>query len=131
MFAFFRAMRIDVRTPCNPTEDARKVERAMKNVFPDLDIRKEAGFLIGTGTSAERFGELLKNQRIGSAARGVFLSSRSGNEVHFTLNKQVAFIGKVSFGSGSPLGDIEVRVTDEDIEALIDSMAPRIGDVSE
>ncbi|MCK4366819.1 MAG: hypothetical protein KAW84_02590 [Thermoplasmata archaeon] len=124
-------MRIEVRTPCNPTEDARKVERAMKNVFPDLDIRKEAGFLIGTGTSAERFGELLKNQRIRSAARAVFLSSRSGNEVSFTLNKQVAFIGKVSFGSGSPLGDIEVKMTDKDIEAFIDSIAPRIGDVGE
>lgn len=131
MLAFFRAMRIEVRTPCNPTEDARKVERAMKNVFPDLDIRKEAGFLIGTGTSAERFGELLKNQRIRSAARAVLLSSRSGNEVSFTLNKQVAFIGKVSFGSGSPLGDIEVKMIDEDIEAFIDSIAPRIGDVGE
>jgi len=131
MFAFFRAMRIDVRTPCNPTEDARKVERAMKNVFPDLDIKKEAGLLVGTGSSTERLGELLKNQRIRSAARGVFLSSRLDNEVSFALNKQVAFIGKVSFGSGSPLGDIEVKITDDDIEALIDSLAPRIGDVNE
>lgn len=130
MFAFFRTMRINVRTPCNPTEDARKVERAMKNVFPDLDIKKEAGLLVGTGSSTERLGELLKNQRIRSAARGVFLSSRSDNEVSFVLNKQVAFIGKVSFGSGSPLGDIEVKITDDDIEALIDSLAPRIGDVN-
>ncbi len=131
MFAFFRAMRIDVRTPCNSTEDARKVERAMKNVFPDLDIKKEAGLLVGTGSSTERLGELLKNQRIRSAARGIFLSSRSDNEVSFALNKQVAFIGKVSFGTGSPLGDIEVKITDDDIEALIDSIAPRTGDVNE
>lgn len=131
MFAFFRAMRINVRTPCNPTEDVQKIEQAMKNVFPDLDIKKEAGFLVGTGSSAERLGELLKNQRIRSAARGVFLSSYSDNEVSFALNKQVAFIGKVSFGSGSPLGDIEVSITDDDIEALIDSIAPRIGDVNE
>jgi predicted RNA binding protein with dsRBD fold (UPF0201 family) len=102
----------------------------MKNVFPDLDIKKEAGLLVGTGSSTERLGELLKNQRIRSAARGVFLSSRSDNEVSFVLNKQVAFIGKVSFGSGSPLGDIEVKITDDDIEALIDSLAPRIGDVN-
>ena len=131
MFAFFRAMRIDVRTPCNPTEDARKVERALKNIFPDLDIKKEAGFLVGTGSSTERLGDLLKNQRIRSAARGVLLSSCSDNEVSFALNKQVAFIGKVSFGSGSPLGDIEVRITDDNVEALIDSIAPRIGDVNE
>lgn len=103
----------------------------MKNIFPDLDIREEAEFLIGSGSSIEEFGELLKKQRIRSAARAVFLSSRSVDGVFFTLNKQVAFIGKVSFGSGSPLGDIEVRIKNEDIDSLIDSIAPEIGDVDE
>jgi predicted RNA binding protein with dsRBD fold (UPF0201 family) len=124
-------MRVEVRSPCNPTEDVRKVERAMKNIFPDLDIRREEGLLGGTGTSVERFGELLKNQRIRSAARAVMLSSRSGNETCFHLNKQAAFMGKVSFGTGSPLGDIEVKFIGDDIEVLIDSVAPRLGDVRE
>jgi predicted RNA binding protein with dsRBD fold (UPF0201 family) len=47
------------------------------------------------------------------------------------LNKQVAFIGKVSFGTGSTLGDIEVKFLDEDIEAAIDSIAPRLGESKE
>lgn len=124
-------MRVDVRTPYQPTEDIRKVEKAMKNIFPDLDIRKGTEFLEGKGTSVDRLAELLREQRIRSAARAVFLSSRSEGRILFRLNKQVAFIGKVSFGSDSPLGDIEVTIRSDDIDSFIDSIAPRIGDAGE
>jgi predicted RNA binding protein with dsRBD fold (UPF0201 family) len=124
-------MRVEVKTPCRPTEDVRKVERAMKNIFPDLDIRKEGELLIGRSGSVDRFGELLKEQRIRSAARAVFLSSRSEDRIPFKLNKQVAFIGKVSFGSDSPLGDIDVTIRSDNIDSVIDSIAPGIGDAGE
>ncbi|MFQ6106898.1 MAG: RNA-binding domain-containing protein [Thermoplasmata archaeon] len=124
-------MRVEVEAPCNPTEDVKKVEKAVKKIFPDLEISIKAGRLIGTGSSIGRFGECLKDQRIRSAARAVLLSSQTANRVTFTLNKQVAFIGKVSFGSGSPLGDISVTIVDDDIDSIIDSIAPRLGDVSE
>lgn len=127
-YAFHRAMIVEVRTPCRPTEDIRKVEQAMTNIFPDLDIKKEAGFLIGRGASVDRLGELLEEQRIRSAARALLLSCQSKGEIRFKLNKQVAFIGKVSFGSDSPLGDIEVTIKIDDIESFVDSIAPRIGD---
>ncbi|MFQ5909376.1 MAG: RNA-binding domain-containing protein [Thermoplasmata archaeon] len=121
-------MQVEVKAPCNPTEDVSRVERAMKRIFPDLDVREKGGYLIGTGSSVEKFIEILKNQRIRSAARGVFLASRSTDEISFALNKQVAFVGKVSFGSGSPLGDIEVSIVSDDIDSVIDSMAPDLGD---
>lgn len=124
-------MRVKVRTPYHPTEDIRKVEKAMKNIFPDLDIRKGAEFLEGECASVDRLGQLLKEQRIRSAARAVFLSSRSEGGILFRLNKQVALIGKVSFGSDSPLGDIEVTIRSDDIDSFIDSIAPRIGDAGE
>ena len=48
-----------------------------------------------------------------------------GNSTSFRLNKQVAAIGKISFSEEShALGDIEVIIESEDIEALIDSIAP-------
>jgi len=41
------------------------------------------------------------------------------------LNKQVAFVGKISFSEEShALGDIEVIVSTEDIQAIIDSLVP-------
>lgn len=119
-------MIVEVRAPYKPTEDPRKVERAIANLFPDLETRTEEGMIVATGSSVERFGARLQEQRIRSAARAVLVASRSGNKVKFTLNKQVAFVGKISFGSGSPLGDIEVEIEDEEIDEVVDSIAPRL-----
>ena len=115
-----------MRAPYKLTEDPRKVERAITNLFPGLETRTEEGTIVATGDSVERFGERLREQRIRSAARAVLVANRSGTKVEFSLNKQVAFVGKISFGSGSPLGDIEVEIEDENIDQLVDSIAPRL-----
>ena len=48
-----------------------------------------------------------------------------GDSTKFMLNKQVAAVGKVSFSEEThALGDLEVIITSDDIEALIDSIAP-------
>jgi predicted RNA binding protein with dsRBD fold (UPF0201 family) len=41
------------------------------------------------------------------------------------INKQVAYVGKVSFVEGTPpLGGIEIVIEDENLEQLIDIIAP-------
>ena len=50
---------------------------------------------------------------------------RNSVKTRFNLNKQVATVGKVSFVDyRTALGTIEVTVEDEDLEALIDRVAP-------
>lgn len=118
--------RIVVRTICRPTESVDKVMRSMLNIFPDLQIEEKDGELLGEGQSVDVLEELLRNQRIRSAARAVFRKSAEGDRLTFRLNKQVAFVGKVNFAERSPLGDMEVTIEDEDLMKLIDRIAPRL-----
>jgi hypothetical protein len=109
---------------CYPTEDKDRVLGAITQIFPDAEIVGD-DILTATSTSIEFYGETLKRQRIRDAARKVMRRGLKGNTTSFRLNKQVAAIGKISFSEEShALGDIEVTIESEDIEALIDSIAP-------
>ena len=115
-----------IRARCYPTEDRAKVARAIKNVFPDADIQGEDP-VVARSNSLETFCDLLKRQRIRDAARAVLRRGLKRGAVSFVLNKQVASVGKISFSEGShALGDIEVLVSPEDIQALIDSLVPEM-----
>lgn len=119
-----------VRTVCKPTENADKVIKSMLNIFPDLQIERKEEDLVGTTESTETLEKLLREQQIRSVARAIFLKSVDGNKLRFRLNKQVAFVGKVSFAERSPLGEIEVIIEDERLLDLIDIIAPDLGEKS-
>ena len=115
---------VTIRARCYPTEDREKVARAIKNVFPDADIQGEDP-MVARSSSLETFCDILKRQRIRDAARAVLRRGLKRGAASFVLNKQVASVGKISFSEGShALGDIEVLVSTEDIQMLIDSLVP-------
>ncbi|TES83142.1 MAG: hypothetical protein E3J91_03515 [Hadesarchaea archaeon] len=122
-------MRLLVEVEVKPTEDKEKVEAAVKKIFPTLELSQNENSLVGKSVRAEsldRLHQLLRGQAIRDSARSVMLRGRRGNLVQFMLNKQVAFVGKVSFTGGeSPLGPIVVTLEAPDIERLIDYLAPR------
>lgn len=113
---------VTVRTRCYPTEDRDKVARAITNVFPDAVIQGDDP-MIAHSSSLETFRDLLKRQRIRDAARAVLRRGLKRGSASFVLNKQVASVGKVSFSEEShALGDIEVILSSDDMQALIDSL---------
>ena len=113
-----------IRTRCYPTEDREKVVRAITNVFPDADIQGEDP-IVAHSQSLETFRDLLKRQRIRDSARAVLRRRMKRGNPSFVLNKQVAAIGKISFSEEShALGDIEVTLSTEDMQALIDFLSP-------
>lgn len=122
-------MRLRVEAEVKSTEAREKVEAAIKQIFPSLELNSVGNSLVGESTSVEsldRLHQLLRQQAIRDSARSVMLRSRRGNVVRFMLNRQVAFVGKVSFTEGeSPLGPIGVTLEAPDIERLIDYLAPR------
>lgn len=122
-------MRLRVEAEVKPTEAEEKVEAAVKKIFPTLKLNQTESSLVGESTRAEsldRLHQLLRQQAIRDSAHSVMLRGRRGNVVQFMLNKQVAFVGKVSFTGGeSPLGPIVVTLEAPDIERLIDYLAPR------
>lgn len=117
-------VRISAR--CFPTEDKSKILDAIIGLFPDFVPEPGDDPIVGRAHSTDVFAEALKRQRIRSAARKVMRRSISEDSFGFKINKQVATTGKISFSEEEhPLGDIAVAISSEDIEALIDQLAPR------
>ena len=115
---------VRLRTRCFKTEDRQKIVAGIRAIFPDVRVEGEDP-ISATSSSVDRFAELLSQARIRDAARAVMRKGISGECTRFMLNKQVAAAGKVSFSQESqPLGDIEVTIIDNDINALIDRVAP-------
>lgn len=117
---------VEIQAPCRPTEAPEKVRQAIQNLFPDTELRAD-GDVRGTTASLDRFAELLATQRIRAAAREVLQGALRGDVLVFHLNKQAAFAGRVSFSAHAPLGDITVTIRGEDLEALVDRVAPARG----
>jgi len=124
-----RKFRMRVEAELRPTESPEKLEQAVRRIFPGLQLVREEGKMIGESSDIDfltTFHRLLRQQAILDAARSIMTSNLSGNRTGFMLNKQVAFIGRVSFTDGeSPLGPIRVMLKAEDPKRLIDYLAPR------
>ncbi len=122
-------LRLRVEAEVWPTESIEKVEKAVKNIFPNIDISISGGKLVGESTDVQvlkKFHLALRIQRVLDAARSVMFNGMSGSRVVINLNKQAAFVGKVSFVEGeTPLGPITATFEALDIECLIDYLAPR------
>jgi len=115
---------IRLRAQCYATEDRAAVIRAIRNLFPDAEVRGDTD-IIATSNSVDAFGELLKRYKIRDAARKVMRRGLRGDTTRFRLNKQVAAVGKVSFSEEDhALGDIDVSIRADDIESIIDTIAP-------
>lgn len=122
-------MRLRVEAEVKQTEAREKVEAAIKQIFPTLELSLIGNSLVGESPrveSLDRLHQLLRQQSIRDSARSMMIRSRRDNIVRFMLNRQVAFVGKVSFTGGeSPLGPIVVILEAPEIERSIDYLAPR------
>jgi len=127
---------VSVEVEINPTEDADKVRVAVQKTLGELQIEviEEDGSkrLVGRAEGQEalsKFQELLRKERIRNAARRVFYDGLRGNTITFYLNKQVGYVGHISFSQSvgeSPLGPICVEIQCENPLDLIEWLAPKI-----
>jgi predicted RNA binding protein with dsRBD fold (UPF0201 family) len=134
---------VTVEAPVRETEVADRVADAVRNLFPDVELRREPDRFVGESHSLDAFSDVLHEQEILDTARRQFFdgiderrSSASQTESDdvdedgfgFALKKQPAFEGVVNFAVGSEdeLGDISVRVDvrEPDVETFIDAVAP-------
>ena len=122
------AVDVTVTTPVHGTELSDRVERAVRNLFPEADIERVDGELRGEAHGMETFAERLREQAILDTAREAFFENRDGNTTEFRLKKAAAFKGVVNFavGSADELGEIHVEVTvrEPSFEAYVDHVAP-------
>jgi predicted RNA binding protein with dsRBD fold (UPF0201 family) len=126
---------VRVETEINLTEDEKKVEKAVANIFDaasaEIKPSYKGSMLYAEAKGREalvKFRNLLRSDRIRDAARRVFFGGVRGNTIRFCLNKQVAFAGHVSFCeevAESPLGPLRVSIEYENPQELIDWLAER------
>ena len=112
-----------------PTEDESKVERAVRNIFPLIEIRLEENngkrikvYAKGLKILSELH-NLLKKNRIRAAARSIMMRSISASSITVALNKQAAYAGHVSFTTDpneSPLGPIILTIQSPKPQEVID-----------
>lgn len=115
---------VQLSARCFPTENREKIVGAIIRLFPDADVDGDDP-IVARSASVDAFGDALRRYRIRDAARAVMRRGRKENSTSFKLNKQVFAVGKVSFSEENhPLGDIEVTIVSENIDELIDSIAP-------
>jgi uncharacterized protein len=120
---------VTIRTPLRPTEDPEKVRTAILNIFPESEITVESDEMTAKTASLERFMTLIRNHQILDSIRSKLVHSMQPGSTTISLNKQAAFVKHVSLSEGkAALGNMEVTIEAEDIERLIDEVAPRTVD---
>jgi predicted RNA binding protein with dsRBD fold (UPF0201 family) len=119
---------VEITAPVYDTEVTDRVADAIVNVFPGAEPTLRHGELRATVHDLAQFSELLHRQEILDTARAVFFENRRGDSFSFRLKKQPAFQGVLNFAVDDPgeLGTISVRVrvSEPDVEAFIDHVAP-------
>ncbi|MDR0309293.1 MAG: hypothetical protein LBH88_00840 [Candidatus Methanoplasma sp.] len=122
-----------VRISCRvfPSEDKEKVRKAVLNIFPDASLEEtDRGFEGEAGT--DRFCDLIRKQKILDSTRSMMFKGIRGGTITLHMNKQVAFVGKVSFTEPKTiLGTLQMSIDSEDPESVIDRIAPRTVDGEE
>ena len=126
---------VHVEVDINPTEDPEKVRRAVENIIGNAEFKvsqqRRGNLLTAKAKGIDvltKFQNLLRRERIRDAARGVFFKGLSEKSIVFYLNKQVAYVGHISFSqpmAESPLGPIKVQIHCDSPRELIELLAPK------
>ena len=117
---------IEVFCTINPSEDLQKIETAILNIFPDIEINKNNMQITGVSKKIEslsRIFEIIHNRRITDAYRRTLNQNLSGNSTWFYLNRQAAYVDVIALCNEedeSPLGPIEIILDSQQIEQVID-----------
>ncbi|MDD3379321.1 MAG: RNA-binding domain-containing protein [Candidatus Methanomethylophilaceae archaeon] len=119
---------VNISCPVFPSEDLEKVKTAILNIFPKAELEEVDSIISGTADIVN-FSNLIRKQEILDSTRSVMRKGICSHKTTIYLNKQVATVGKISFTEERTiLGTITVTIGDEDIDGLIDRVAPQTVD---
>jgi len=118
--------KIDVYCTINPSEDQTKVEQAISNILPDIEIQINDDSLKATSQNLEILSNIfgvIHSHKIQRVYRRFLNNNLRNDSTWFYLNKQAAFSNTVSLcdeAEESPLGPIKIVLTSKNIEDIID-----------
>ncbi len=123
--------KIEMFCPVNPSEDPKKIQKAISNIFPYSTIKTE-NFLLSSQSnelkSLENIYETIHTKQSQKIYRRNLEKNLEGDTSWFYLNKQAAFVEKIAIcekSDESPLGPIKVILTSSNIDRIIDWIVSR------
>ena len=115
----------------NPSEDPKKIEKAISNIFTYSNIKTEI-FSISAQSknlkSLEIIYETIHTKQSQKIYRRNLEKNLENDTTWFYLNKQAAFVEKIAIceeADESPLGPIKVILTSSHIDRIIDWIVSR------
>jgi len=117
--------KIELLCPVNPSEDPKKIEKAISNVFTYSTINTE-NFSVSAQSkdlkSLEKIYETIHTKQSQKIYRRNLEKNLENDTTWFYLNKQAAFVEKIEIcekADESPLGPIKVILTSSNIDGII------------
>ncbi len=118
--------KIDAYCTINPSEDQTKVEQAISNILPDIEIQINDDSLKATSQNLETLSyifEVIHSRKIQRVYRRFLGNNLRNDSTWFYLNKQAALSNTIALCDNedeSPLGPIKIVLTSKNIEEIID-----------
>jgi len=123
--------KIEMFCPVNPSEDPKKIEKAILNIFPYSTI-KTGNFSLSSQSnelkSLEKIYETIHTKQSQKIYTRNLEKNLENDTTWFYLNKQAAFVEKIVIcekSDESPLGPIKVILTSSYIDRIIDWIVSR------
>ena len=118
--------KIEISCVINPSEDPKKVETAVLNVFPNAKIKTDNLSTIINSKDLhllEKIYDNIHSKKLQNIYQRQLEKNLENDSTWFYLNKQAAFIGTIVLceeSEESPLGPIKITLTSTSIDKLIE-----------
>ncbi len=123
--------KIEMFCSVNPSEDPKKIQKAILNIFPYSTIKTEnssISFQSNDLKSLEKIYETIHTKQSQKIYKRNLEKNLENDTTWFYLNKQAAFVEKIAIcekADESPLGPIKVILTSSYIDRIIDWIVSR------
>ena len=118
--------KIEILSSINSSEDSKKIETAILNIFPDAKIKTDNFSIISNSKDLhllEKIYDVIHSNQSQRIYQRQLEKNLENDSTWFYLNKQAAFVGTVALceeAEESPLGPIKVVLTSSNIDRIID-----------
>ena len=118
--------KIEILSSINLSEDPKKIETAILNIFPDAKTKTDNFSIISNSKDLhllEKIYGIIHSNQSQKIYQRQLEKNLENDSTWFYLNKQAAFVGTVALceeAEESPLGPIKVVLTSSNIDRIID-----------
>ena len=126
--------KIETYAAVNPSEDPEKIRAAVSNVILNTSYDYKDGSIKAVSRdihSLSKIKETIQKRKVNRVYRRQMRYNTKGNTTWFYLNKQAAYAHVIAIcdeAEESPMGPIKIIIHCEDLEKVVDWLAPEFVD---